>query len=130
MTEQVTVSQEFIDDLQARIEALEARLAEREASKKDDGDKGKSKKLSDSIEDFIDDSAEDAGKIIKSLVDASVEAMNETAEALSSLSEDTDQEKLGKIPSAIVSVFRRSIDIQKKAVDKFEESYGKEDSDD
>lgn len=121
MAEKVTVSKEFIDDLLTRIESLEQKLAEKEAGQ---GAK-KDKKISDRLSKLADDSSEETGKIIRGLVDASVEALNQTAEALASLSEETDREKLGKIPSAVVSVYRRSIDIQKKAVDKFEEGYGR-----
>lgn len=121
MAEKVTVSKEFIDDLLTRIESLEQKLAEKEAGR---GAK-KDKKISDRLSKLADDSSEETGKIIRGLVDASVEALNQTAEALASLSEETDREKLGRIPSAVVSVYRRSIDIQKKAVDKFEESYGR-----
>lgn len=122
MSEQVTVSQEFIDGLLARIEALEEKLA----AKNEDQEKS-DKKISESVEEFIEDSTEETGKVLRGLVDASVEALNQTADALSSLSEDTDTDKLGRIPGAIVSVFRKSIDIQKKSLDKFEESYSKED---
>jgi hypothetical protein len=54
-------------------------------------------------------------------VDASVEAMKATADALADLSDETDTEKLGRVPGALVSIFRRAVDIQKKALDKFEE---------
>ena len=129
MAEQVTVSKEFIDDLLTRIESLEEKLAAKEADQAaGQGDK-KAKKLTDRLSSLADESSQETGKIIRGLVDASVEALNQTAEALASLSEETDREKLGKVPSAVVSVYRRSIDIQKKAVDKFEESYGQANKD-
>jgi hypothetical protein len=53
-------------------------------------------------------------------VDASVEAMKQTADALTDLDDETDSDKLGRIPAVLVSIFRKSIDIQKKALDKFE----------
>lgn len=118
---EVTVSQEFLDNLNARIEALENQLAEKDEKK----DKDTIGKIADSISDSTEKTLKETGWALSSMMDAFVEAANETADALSSLSDETDTEKLGQIPGAMVSVFRRGIDIQKKALEKFEESYEK-----
>ena len=44
-------------------------------------------------------------------------------QTITSLSDDVDKEKLGDVPAAMVGVLRKTIDIQKKALEKFEESY-------
>ncbi len=75
--------------------------------------------MSDATEDFIKES----GRMSGSFIDAAAEALKQGADALSDLSEETDKEKLGRVPAAIVSVFRRAIDIQSRTLEKFEESY-------
>ncbi len=118
---EVTVTQEFIDNLNARIEVLEKQLEEKD--EKDDKDT--IGKIADSISDSTEKTLKESGWALSSMTDAFVEAVNETADALSSMSDETDTEKLGRIPGAMVSVFRKGIDIQKKALEKFEESYEK-----
>jgi len=118
---EVTVSQEFIDNLNARIESLEKKLAEKDEKE----DKDTIGKIADSISDSTEKTLKESGWALSSMTDAFVEAVNETADALSSLSEETDTEKLGRIPGSMVSVFRKGLDIQKKALEKFEESYEK-----
>ena len=123
MTEEVKVSPELIERLITRIEALEKKLVEKDKKKKKKKGKKKStaQKVADSVGDATSDVIKDTGKIISGMVDASVEGMKQSADALTSLSDETDKEKLGEIPAAIVSIFRKTIDIQKKALDKFEE---------
>lgn len=135
MTEEVKVSPELIERLITRIEALEKKLeVKEEKDKKKKKKKGKKKstaqKVADSVGDATSDIIKDTGKIISGMVDASVEGMKQSADALTSLSEETDKEKLGEIPAAIVSIFRKTIDIQKKALDKFEERCEECDEDD
>jgi hypothetical protein len=54
--------------------------------------------------------------------------MKQTADALTDLDDETDRDKLGRVPAAVVSIFRKAINIQKKALDKFEK--GCEENDD
>ncbi len=134
MTEEVKVSPELIERLIARIEALEKKLEVKEEKDKKKRKKGKKKSTAQKVADSVGDTAgniiKDTGKIISGMVDASVEGMKQSADALTSLSEETDKEKLGEIPAAIVSIFRKTIDIQKKALDKFEERCAEHDEDD
>ncbi len=135
MSEQVTVSKEFMDDLLARVETLETRLARkksrRNARRKKKGDRDDDdNQWADSLGDAVEKTSKETGRIMKAMVDATAEAINETADALSSLSEETDREKLGRIPAAVVSVMRRAIKIQRKAVDKFEASSADQEEDD
>ena len=109
------------EELNKRLDAIEKKLEAREVMKA----KGE-KKIVDKVTDSVSDkTSKETSRTMKSMTDAFVEAVNQTADALSTLSEDTDKEKLGRVPSAFVSVFRKSIDIQKKALEKFEESYEK-----
>jgi len=112
------------EELNKRLDAIEKKLEAREV-KKEKGEKKIVDKVTDSVSDATDKTSKETSRTMKSMTDAFVEAVNQTADALSTLSEDTDKEKLGRIPSAFVSVFRKSIDIQKKALEKFEESYEK-----
>lgn len=124
MAEEIKVSAELIERLTARIEALEKKLDEKDAEdKKKSGKKKKSttKKVADSISDFAGDAIKESGKMVTGLIDATAEALKEGADAIASMSEDTDKEKLGSVSAAIVSILRKTIDIQKKALDKFEE---------
>ena len=121
----VTVSREFLDKLNSRIEALEKQLAEKDEKE----DKNTVGKIADSISESSEKTLKESGWALSSMMDAFVEAVNETADALSSLSDETDTEKLGQIPGAMVSVFRKGLDIQKKALEKFEESYEKNKND-
>jgi hypothetical protein len=126
MSDEITMTREAMEALHARIDELEKKLAAKETKKKkkrkkDDDDET----WSDSIGDAIDKSSRETGRILKGMVDATAEALSETADALSSLSEDTDKEKLGEYPAALISLFRRGLKIQRKALDKFEESCGK-----
>ncbi len=135
MSEQVTVSKEFMDDLLARVETLETRLARKKsrsnARRKKKGDRDDDdNQWADSLGDAVEKTSKETGRIMKAMVDATAEAINETADALSSLSEETDREKLGRIPAAVVSVMRRAIKIQKKAVTKFEASAADQEEDD
>lgn len=129
MAEEGKVTKEVIERLITRIEALEKKLEEKEAKDKKKK-KDTTKKITDSISDTTSDFFKESGKILRGVWDASVEAMKEGANALSSLSDETDKENMGEIPAALVSVLRRTVDIQKKVVDKFEESYKKEDKED
>lgn len=127
MAEEGKVSQEVIERLITRIDSLEKKLAEKE--KKDKKKKTKEKDTTKKITDATGDFFKESGKLLRGVVDASVEATKEAANALSSLSDETDKEGLGEIPAAFVSVLRRTADIQKKAIDKFEENYKKDDDD-
>jgi 6-phosphogluconate dehydrogenase len=112
------------EELNKRLDAIEKKLEAREAKKEKD-EKKTVDKVTDSVSDATKKTTKETSRTIQSLTDAFVEAVNQTADAMSTLSEDTDKEKLGRIPSAFVSVFRKGIDIQKKALEKFEESYEK-----
>lgn len=130
MAEKASVSKETIEALAARIEALEKRLEETEdKDKKDNDSKGKTttQKVTDTLSDASSSVIKESGRLLGSMVDATSEAIKESAHALSSLSEDTDAEKLGDVPAAFLSIFRKSLDVQKKVLDKFEESYDKYD---
>lgn len=132
MAEEGKVTKEVIERLTARIDELEKKLAEKEKKdrKKETKEKDKTKKVADSISETTSDFFKESGKLLRGVVDASVEAIKEAANALSSLSDETDKEGLGEIPAAFVSVLRRTADVQKKTIDKFEESYKKEKKDD
>lgn len=122
----VTVSKDPIERLSERIDALEKKLAEKDKKDEDSkDDKDTVQKITDSLSDATDKSLKETSRAMSSMIDSFVEGVNETADALSTLSEETDTEKLGRIPGAMVSVFRKGIDIQKKALEKFEESYEK-----
>ena len=112
------------EELNKRLDAIEKKLEAREAKKEKD-EKKTVEKVTDSISDATDKTLKESSRVLTSLTDSFVEACNQTADALSTLSEDTDKEKLGRFSSGIVSVFRKGIDIQKKALEKFEESYEK-----
>ena len=129
MAEEAKVTKEVIERLITRIDALEKKLEEKEAKDKEKK-KDTTKKVTDSISDVTSDFFEESGKILRGVWDASVEAVKEAANALSSMSDETDKEDLGEIPAAFVSVLRRTVDVQKKVVDKFEESYKKEEDKD
>lgn len=119
-----TVSKDPIERLNERIDALEKKLEEKDKKDKDSkNDKDTVQKVADSLSDATDKSLKETSRVLSSLIDSFVEGVNETADALSTISEETDTEKLGRIPGAMVSVFRKGIDIQKKALEKFEESY-------
>ena len=121
MAEEITVSSELIERLIERIESLEKKFDEKESKNKKKKRSGK--KASESIGDATEDVVKESGRITGSFIDAAAEALKQGADALSELSEETDKEKLGRVPAAIVSVFRRAIDIQSRALEKFEESY-------
>ncbi len=127
MAEQVTVSADLIERLVTRIEALEKKLEDEAPEKKADKEKSRTRKVADSVSDTGEKVVKETGKILSSIVDASAEAMKEGANAVASISDETDKEELGEFSAAIVSVFRKTLDIQKKAIDKFEESYQKYD---
>ncbi len=132
MSKQVEDTQEVMKKLISRIETLEAKLSEKEKNE-EESDKETVKKICDSLGDTFSKTFKETNRMISSFVDASAEGMKEIASAMSSLSEETDKEKLNEIPAAIVSITRKSMDIQKKAINKFEDSYKKyddEDSDD
>jgi len=128
MSETITISKDELDSLYARIDELEKKAAEKESRRKrkrkrrrDDDDED----WADTLGDAIDKSSRETGRLLKGLVDATAEAMSESADALSSLSDDTDREKLGEYPAALISVMRRGLRIHRKAIDKFEESCAK-----
>ena len=127
MSEKVDMTEEFLEKLVSRIEAIEERLAEKETRRRKHSrrEKDEEKDWVDSLGDAIDRSTKDTGRVLKGMVEATAEALNETADALSSMSEETDKDKLGELPAAVVSVLRRGIEIQKKALEKFEESCAK-----
>ncbi len=133
MAEETNVSQELIERLITRIEALEKKLDEKESKEKEskeskDKDKDSTaKKVADSITDAGNELFKETGKIMGSVVDATAEAMKETANAFSKMSDETDKDAIGEIPAAMVSIFRKMVDIQGKALDKFEESCKKYD---
>lgn len=121
-----SVPKDPIEKLNERIEALEKKLEEKEKKDKESkDDKDTVQKITDSLSDATDKSLKETSRVLNSMIDSFVEGVNETADALSTISEETDTEKLGRIPGAMVSVFRKGIDIQKKALEKFEESYEK-----
>lgn len=128
MAEEGKVTKEVIERLITRIEALEKKLEEKEVKDKKKK-KSTTKKVTDTIGDTTRDFFKETGKILRGVTDASVEAVKESANALSSMSDETDKEKLGEISAAFVSVLRKAVDVQKKVINKFEESYQKEDDD-
>ena len=124
MAEKGTLSQEeMIQKLNARIDALENELDEKKKENSKEKNSHIFKKAADSLSESSTKVINETGKILGSMVDATAEAMKEAANALTSLSDDVDKEKLGDVPAAMVSVLKKTIDIQKKALDKFEESY-------
>jgi len=129
MAEEGKVTKEVIERLTARIDKLEKKLAEKD-KKKETKEKDTVKKVTDSITDTTSDFFKESGNLLRGAFDASVEAIKEAANALSSVSDETDKEGMGEIPAAFVSVLRRTADVQKKTIDKFEESYKKEKKDD
>lgn len=132
MAEEGKVTKEVIERLTARIDELEKKLAEKKKKdeEKETKEKDTMKKVTDSISDTTSDFFKESGNLLRGVVDASVEAIKEAANALSSVSDETDKEGMGEIPAAFVSVLRRTADVQKKTIDKFEESYKKEKKDD
>ncbi len=125
MVQEITVSSELIERLTERIEALEKKIDEKEAKprRKKTRKKDTTRKLSDSINDITEDSIRGYGRFACGMIDATAEAFKEGANALSSISDDIDKEKLGSISAAFVSVMRKTIDIQTRALEKFEDSY-------
>ena len=132
MAEEGKVTKEVIERLITRIDALEKKLEEKETKdkKKKKKEDSTAKKVTDTITDTTKDFFKETGKILRGSVDASIEAIKESADALSSMSDETDRENMSEITGAFVSVLRRTADIQKKVIDKFEESYKKGDDDD
>ncbi len=131
MSKEITVSSELIERLTERLEALEIKIdaQEEKKKKKKKKKKNRTKKFADSVSEVTEDSIKGCGKFAGGLIDATAEAMKEGADALTSLSDDIDKKKLGTIPAAVVSVMRKTIEIQNKALDKFEESYDEYDDD-
>jgi serine/threonine-protein kinase RIO1 len=126
MAEKGNVTNEVIERLISRIDGLEKKLEQSEAKNKEEKkDKSTTKKVTDTITDATGDFFKESGKILRGTVDASIETIKEAANALSSMSDETDRENMADIPAAFVSVLRRTADIQKKVIDKFEESYKK-----
>ncbi len=129
MSKEVTMSREDYDQLTKRIEELEGRLISMESGDKDEEESEESSS-SDHWYDSMGDTStrvfKETTKMVNGFIDASVEAMNETAHAMSGLSEET-RDNYDDIPGNIISMMRRAIDIQKKALDKFEDTYHKED---
>ena len=119
MAEKGTVSQEDYDRLLKRIQALEEQLA---ASDDKNG--------SDSMSDMGNRFMKESNKMVRGMMDATIEALSETANAMSSGGGDAG-EKLrdGEVGEGLISAYDRFIDIQKKALDKFRERYQKEDDD-
>ena len=124
MPEKVTVSTELVQQLIDRIEALEKKIDDKAQKKKKKKSRKNTaaKKIADSVSDITEDGIRGCGKITGGMIDATSEALKEGADALTSLSDDIDKDKLGTLPAAIVSVMRKSIEIQRKALDKFEKS--------
>jgi Mg2+ and Co2+ transporter CorA len=125
MAEQVKVSADLIERLVTRIEALEKKLEDQEPKKKKEKEKSTTRKVADSLSDTGNKVVKESGKIMSSIVDATAEAMKEGANAVASISDETNTEELGEFSAAIVSIFRKTLDVQKKAINKFEESYQK-----
>jgi hypothetical protein len=119
---QAIKSTDPFEEINKRLDAIEKKLEKKDKKKKDKKEKKTVDKVTDSLSDATEEAFKDTGTILAALTDSFVEAVNESADALSTLSEDTDTERLGRIPGAMVSVFRKGIDIQKKALEKFEES--------
>ncbi len=115
-------SDQVLLDLTKKVEALEERLNKMED---DEGKKEKKKDsgIVDSISDAGDKLLKESGKLISSIADASAEGMKEGLDAFTSAADDKDKDELGEIPSTILSIFRKTIDVQKKVLDKFETSY-------
>lgn len=131
MPEKLTVSAELVQQLIDRIDALEKKIDDRaeKNNKKKSRKKATSKKIADSVSNITEDSIRGCGKITGGIIDATSEALKEGADALTSLSDDIDKDKLGTLPAAIVSVMRKTIEIQDKALDKFEKSIEEYDED-
>ena len=121
MTEKEKVSRDDYDQLKARVEALEALLAEKEQQEESDSDK-----FTDNISDMGGKVFKETSKVLSSLVEASVEALNETAGAMSSVKMDPEKLKDGDIADSLVNVFDSFIEVQKKTLDKFQERYNNE----
>ena len=121
MTEKENVSRDDYDQLKARVEALEALLAEKEQQEESDSDK-----FTDNISDMGGKVFKETSKVLSSLVEASVEALNETAGAMSSVKMDPEKLKDGDIADSLVNVFDSFIEVQKKTLDKFQERYNNE----
>jgi serine/threonine-protein kinase RIO1 len=117
---QAAKSKDPFEEINKRLDAIEKRLGKKEKKKKKE--KKTVDKVTDSLSDATEKTLKETGTILAALTDSFVEAVNESADALSTLSEDTDTERLGRIPGAMVSVFRKGVEIQKKALEKFEES--------
>ena len=118
---QSTNSKDPFEEINKRLDAIEKKLEKRD-KKKEKKEKKTVDKVTDSLSDATEKTLKETGTILAALTDSFVEAVNESADALSTLSEDTDTERLGRIPGAMVSVFRKGVEIQKKALEKFEES--------
>ena len=127
MSQDVTMTREEYERLQKHVEDLEARLKNMEADNSDDeADDAEDDQWFDSVSDTSSRVFKETSKMVSSFIEAGVEALNETAHAMGNMSED-GRDNMDDIPGGIITMMRRAVDIQKRALDKFENTYNKED---
>jgi len=120
MGETVTLAKEDYQALLDRIQALEEKMSNEPEEPEKEEDEHAFKETADQ---FVKDSK----KMVSGFLNASILAFNEAAHVFSDLAEDEDVENLDDLSAGMIGVFRKSIDIQKKVLDKFVEEYQKED---
>jgi len=126
MSQDVTLTREEFERLQKHIAELETRLQNMEAEDTGEDEDDDADHWYDTMSDTGSRAFKETSKMVSSFIEAGVEALNETAHAMGDMSED-GRERSDDIPGGIISMMRRAIDIQKKALDKFEDTYNKED---
>ena len=128
MSEQVTIDKEAYEKLMNRVQELEERLEKVENEEKEEEESKKDEnEWMGSMKEQTERAFKETTRFVKGMVDATVEAMNETAHAMGDINEETTRDSMNDVPGSIISMMRRAVDIQKKALDKFENSYKKED---
>lgn len=109
--DQVVMSREEFDLLKKRIEELESKVG------KDDDDKSNWKQMFG-----------EADKVMRGMMEAGMEAVNETAEAITSTTKKADKDDVGDMPAMFINTMSKMIDIQKAVLNRFQESVEKKDS--
>jgi len=121
MKEATAVDHDELERLKQRVRELETKLAEQDRSSKSE-----KRAFRDSAEDMIREGA----RLMRGAAMASMEAMSEMADAMSSMANerDDDKDEAKNFTDMVVKALDRSIDVQRKALDRFKE--GVEDDED
>ena len=117
MSETVTLPKEDYQAILDRVKSLEEKLDQINTDSEDE----------DSLKDSASRAIKDSRKFFSGFMNASVVAFNEATHILSDLSEESDKAKLDEVSAGMIGMFRKSIEIQKKVLDRFVEDYEKDD---